>query len=337
MESFDKGIERWTLNNANGMSVSLLNMGAAIQTILVPNRDGDLVDVCLGYKDVYGYIKNPPYLGAIVGRHANRIRNAHFCIGDKSYSLCANENATTHIHGGALGFCHRLWQAEEDGGAVVMHLFSPDGEEGYPANLQVSVKYSLNDSNELKIEYSAISDADTVINLTNHCYFNLGGEGSGDILNHELMLQADTITEIDSTLCTTGKLLKVCGTPFDFRTPKPIGRHIFDENEQLAHGQGYDHNYVLGEAGVMRKFARVYCARSGIIMEAATDQPAVQLYSGNMLYEPNGKHSYTPRHGFCLETQHYPNSMEHPSFPSVILPADREFKTATNYTFGIDR
>jgi len=316
-----------------------MNYGGIILSIRVPDRKGTLADVVLGHETSEGYIPNPPFLGAVVGRYANRIANGKFTLDGKTYSLPQNDGPNT-LHGGVKGFDKVTWEGEPLKGknAVAFTYLSKDGEEGFPGNLKVKVTYTLTDSNELVVDYEATTDKATVINLSQHSYFNLAGEGNGDILNHEVMINADRFTPVDRTLIPTGELRPVKGTPFDFTTSTKIGAHIDDNYEQLTLGHGYDHNWILNRKGDgLELAARVYEPTSGRVLEVLTDQPAVQFYTGNFLDgRVTGKqgHVYKRRYGLCLETQHYPDSPNHPDFPSTILKPGETFRSKTVFKFS---
>jgi len=335
-------IKEYTLINKSGMEVRLTNYGARITAIKVPDRNGRFADVALGYDCVEKYINAPdkPYFGSVVGRCGNRIAKGRFILDGKEYVLATN-NGANHLHGGNLGFDKRVWDADVKGDTVVFTLKSFDGEEGYPGNLDVRVTYTLTDDNELKIAYCAVADKATPVNLTNHVYFNLKGEGSGTILDHELMINADSFTPVDATLIPTGEFRPVAGTPFDFLKLKPIGRDIAEKNTQLEYGNGYDHNFALNkDQDEMTLAAVVYEPTSGRKMEVFTEEPGVQFYSGNFLngiLTGKSGQSYLFRGGFCLETQHFPDSPNHRNFPSVILRPGTEYKTATVYKFSINK
>jgi len=316
-----------------------MNYGAIIVSIRVPDRKGQLGDVVLGHETAEGYIPNPPFLGAVVGRYANRIANGKFMLDGKTYSLPQNDGPNT-LHGGLKGFDKVTWEGEPLKGknAVAFTYLSKDGEEGFPGNLKVKVTYTLSDSNELAIDYEATTDKATLINLSQHSYFNLAGEGNGDILNHEVMINADRFTPVDKNLIPTGELRPVRGTPFDFTTPTKAGARIDDNYEQLTLGHGYDHNWVLNRKGEgLTLAARVYESTSGRVLEVLTDQPGVQFYTGNFLDgSVTGKqgHVYKRRFGLCLETQHYPDSPNHPDFPSTILKPGETFRSKTVFKFS---
>jgi aldose 1-epimerase len=333
-------VNLYTLTNAHGLELQAMNYGAIIVSLKVPDRKGQMADIVLGHENFEGYIPNPPFFGALVGRYANRIANATFTLDGKKYSTPKNDGPNT-LHGGTEGFDKRMWDGEPLKGksAVAFTYTSKDGEEGFPGNLKVKVTYTLNDDNEVVIDYEATTDAPTVLNLSQHSYFNLSGEGSGDILNTEMEINASRFTPVDSTLIPTGELRPVKGTPFDFTTPTKIGARIEDKYEQLGLGKGYDHNFVLdrkNDVGLSLA-ARAYDATSGRVLEVSTTQPAVQFYTGNFL---DGKvigkhgHAYQRRNAFCLETQHYPDSPNHPDFPTTTLRPDERFHSQTVFKFS---
>ncbi|MFA9396981.1 MAG: aldose epimerase family protein [Clostridiaceae bacterium] len=331
----------YTLSNKNGMKAKITNYGAIVQSLFVPDRNGVCEDVVLGYDNLESYFTNPGYFGVIAGRYANRIANASFKLNDKEYNLAKNDG-NNHLHGGIKGFNKVLWKAEiiEENGEESLSLSykSVDMEEGYPGNLNVKVIYTVTEDNELKIEYKGISDKDTIVNLTNHSYFNLNGYGSGDVLNHDLMINADNFTVIDKEAIPTGELRKVFGTPFDFTKLKKIGKNIDDSYEQVKSSSGYDHNFVINDEGEkLKKTAYAIGDKSGITMEVYTTKPGVQLYTANFLDGSEiGKNS-TPcneRNGFCLETQHYPDSINQNNFPSPIIKKGEEYNYLTIYKFS---
>lgn len=334
-------IELFTLTNASGMEVKVTNYGGIITSLKVPDRNGELDDVTLGYDNIDGYLKSSPYFGALIGRYGNRIGKAQFTLDGKTYKLPANDGPNT-LHGGNKGFDKVVWQAEpferEGERGIVFTYTSADGEEGFPGTLTARVTYTLTDENELAFDYHATTDKPTVVNLTQHTYFNLAGDGSGDILGHELTINADRFTPVDATLIPTGELANVEGTPFDFRTKTKIGERIEAAHEQLKRGGGYDHNFVLNRSGDgLVLAARVEEPTSGRVMEVHTTEPGVQFYSGNFLDGTiTGKsgHVYNKRNGFCLETQHYPDSPNQPSFPSTVLRPGEEYTSRTVYTFS---
>ncbi|MGE4489256.1 MAG: aldose epimerase family protein [Kiritimatiellales bacterium] len=334
-------IKSYTLKNRSGMVVQLTNYGATITSIQVPDRDGVSGDVVFGYHRVEDYVNafDRTYCGAVVGRYGNRIANGKFTLDGEEYTLAAN-NGVNHLHGGLMGFDKVIWTADVPGkNQVRFSYLAKDGEEGYPGNLSVQVTYTLTDDNSLQIAYQASTDKATPVNLTNHTYFNLAGEGSPTILNHELMLNAASFTPVDSGLIPTGEIRPVAGTPFDFQTPRAIGRDVDADNEQLKFGMGYDHNWVLNKgAGGVTLAATVYEPKSGRFMEVLTDQPGIQFYCGNFLRGTQiGKSGrpYLHRSGLCLETQHFPNSPNRPAFPSTILRPGETYKTSTAYRFSI--
>jgi aldose 1-epimerase len=335
-------ISLYTLSNKSGMAASVMNYGAILVSLRVPDKAGKLGDVVLGFDSLEGYLKPNPYFGAIVGRYGNRIAHGTFQLDGVRYSLAKNNGANS-LHGGLKGFDKQVWTAQEtavDGApAVAFHYLSKDGEEGYPGNLSVTVTYSLNDANELKIGYSATTDKDTVLNVTNHSYFNLKGEGEGDILGHVLRLNSDRFTPVDSGLIPTGELKPVKGTPFDFTTPEVIGARIEAKDEQIKLGGGYDHNFVLNKTGKEMTLAAVASdLTSGRVMEVSTTEPAVQFYTGNFLdgtVTGKGGHVYARRSGFCLETQHFPDAPNHPKFPSVVLKPGETFASTTVFKFSV--
>jgi len=331
-----KLIDLYGLTNKNGMSAKILTYGATLTELQVPDRYGKFDDVVLGFDDFEGYLTNEPYFGVIVGRVANRIANGRFILNGTEYRLYLNDGPH-HQHGGLKGFDKVVWHAEpvqvKDGVAVKLEYFSPDGEEGYPGDLSVSVLYVVSDNNELKICYTAKTDKPTPVNLTNHSYFNLVGAENGDILGHELMLKAEQFTPTDELIVPTGEIAKVANTPLDFREPTAIGARI----KNIPGLDGYDHNFVLN-AGHEELAARVYEPTSGRVMEVATTEPGVQFYSSNSFDGSIiGKRGvrYRKHHGFCLETQHFPDSVNHPNFPSTILPPADTYTQTTIYRFSV--
>jgi aldose 1-epimerase len=335
-------VERYTLKNAGGMEVDVITWGATVTRILVPDRAGKMADVALGFDTVDKYLTRHPYFGSTIGRYGNRIGKGRFTLNGAEYKLATN-NDENHLHGGVRGFDLRLWKARPlkgaTGQAVELTYVSADGEEGYPGKLTAVVTYTLTPKNGLRIDYKATTDKDTVVNLTNHSYFNLAGHGSGDILGHQLMLDADRFTPVDKGLIPTGELKPVEGTPFDFRKATAIGARIAAEDEQIRFGGGYDHNWVLnGGMGKMRRVARLVEPKSGRAMDVLTTEPGVQFYSGNFLDGVQGKAGavYKKRAGLCLETQHYPDSPNKPAFPSTVLKPGQEYRTSTEYVFGTE-
>jgi aldose 1-epimerase len=339
-----KPVEVFTLRNHAGVEVKVISYGAIITSWRVPDRTGQMADIVLGFDDPAAYVKdNSPYFGAVVGRYGNRIAKAQFTIDGQVYKLAAN-NGPNHLHGGVKGFDKVLWEAQSSktvvmgGVTVVFTRTSPDGEEGYPGTLKVSVSYTLTEKNELLVSYQATTDKPTVVNLTQHSYFNLAGQGNGDILNHELRINADRYTPVDETLIPTGELATVDTTPFDFRKPTAIGARINSEHPQIQFGGGYDHNWVLARAGDgLSLAAEVYELKSGRTLQVSTTEPGIQFYTGNFLDGTiTGKESkvYRQRFGFCLETQHFPDSPNHATFPSTILRPGATYRSRTVFTTG---
>jgi len=331
----------YTLRNANGMEVSLTNYGGIVTQIRIPDREGKMEDVTLGFDSLAPYLGEHPFFGSLVGRYGNRIGGARFRLEGKDYPLAANNGPNT-LHGGVQGFNRFLHEAraiEEEGyTGVELSRASPDGEEGFPGQLDYSVRYLLGPRNVLRIEYKATTDAPTVVNLTHHSYFNLKGQGQGDILDHVLMIRADSITPVNEELIPTGELQSVSGTPFDFREPDPIGSRIEEDAEQLQKAGGYDHNWVLDRQGSgLELAARLEEPVSGRSLEVWTTEPGLQFYSGNFLDGTiTGKEGriYTYRSGLCLETQHFPDSPNQPGFPSTILRPGETYESITEYHFS---
>lgn len=334
-------VELYTLTNSKGVAAAITNYGGILVSLKVPDRTGNLADVVLGFDGLDGYKAKHPYFGAIVGRYGNRIGKARFTLNGDGYTLARNDGENT-LHGGIKGFDKALWNAKPlDGGrGLELTYLSKDGEEGFPGNLATTVTYSLNDENELKIDYSATADKDTVVNLTNHSYFNLAGQGEGDVLGHMMTISADRFTPVDAALIPTGELKPVQGTPFDFRTPHAIGERIGEKDAQIALGKGYDHNFVINRTGEgLALAARVTEPKSGRVMEVRTTEPGMQFYTGNFLDGSiRGKAGkvYQQRYGFCLETQHFPDSPNKPSFPSVVLKPGGRYHTTTVYKFSAE-
>lgn len=337
-----KKVDLYTLTNAKGVVMTVTNYGGIVVSLLVSDKAGKMGDIVLGYNDVASYVKNNPYFGCIVGRYGNRIGKAKFTLDGKEYKLAVN-NGENSLHGGVKGFDKVVWDAKEvkekDAVGVELKYLSKDMEEGFPGNLSVTITYWLTNNDEFKIDYHATTDKPTVVNLTHHTYFNLAGEGSGDILGHELMLHADKYTPVDAGLIPTGKLDPVEGTPMDFRKATAIGARIDADFEQLKFGKGYDHNWVVKKEkpGEMELAATVYEPKSGRFMEVLTTEPGIQFYAGNFLdgsiTGKSGK-AYALRNGLCLETQHYPDSPNKPDFPSVVLKPGATYKTSTIYKFS---
>jgi aldose 1-epimerase len=334
-------VEIYTLTNANRVEMRVITYGGIITSLKVPDRSGHFDDVVLGFDTMDGYLKDPPYFGALIGRYGNRIAKGQFTLDGQAFKLATN-NGPNHLHGGVKGFDKVLWNAmpadAAEGVSLTLTRRSGDGEEGYPGNLQVSVRYMLTDKNELAIEYRATTDKATPINLTQHSYFNLAAN-NGDILGHQLTLNASRYTPVDSTLIPTGELALVEGTPFDFRVPTAIGQRIALDHVQLKNGNGYDHNLVLDRTGPgLERAAFVVEPSSGRTIEIVTTEPGIQLYSGNFLDGTiigKGGRVYKQRSGFCLETQHFPDSPNRPSFPSTILRPGQTYASKTVLTFGV--
>lgn len=333
-------VQIYTLTNKNGVEARITNYGATLVSLKVPDRSGKLADIVLGFDSVDGYTQNPPppYFGATIGRYGNRIGGAKFTLDGKTYMLDANDGKNS-LHGGNHGFDKATWTAKPsaDGQAVYFTYVSKDGEGGYPGNLTATVSYTLSPANEIGIHYVATTDQDTVVNLTNHSYFNLSGPGSGDILDHVLTINADRFTPVDSGLIPTGELRSVAGTPFDFRQPHAVGERINADDEQLKLARGYDHNWVLNRTGSgLELAAHVLDPKSGRVLEVLTDQPGLQFYTGNFLdgtYKGIGG-AYQHRGALCLETQHFPDSPNHPDFPSTELKPGQTYDTTTVFRFS---
>ncbi len=334
----------FTLTREGAPTVRITNQGGHVVAILASDRNGDVANVTLGYADFAGYIQSPAFLGALIGRFANRIADGAFALDGKTYTLARN-NGKNSLHGGPTGFHSRLWTAKvvsgSDGDALQLTYVSADGEEGFPGALTARVVHSLRADGGFVIDCTATTDRPTIVNLTNHAYFNLAGEGVGVIHGHELQIEADAFTPVDATMIPTGELRAVARTAFDFRQPVAIGARIDETDEQLERARGYDHNYVLrGEPGTLRRVARVREPQSGRVLEVETTQPGLQLYSGNFLgagasiIGPSGE-PYIPRSGFCLETQHYPDSPHHPEWPSVVLRPGETYRQTTVYRFAV--
>ena len=339
--STGENVDLYTLRNTHGVEAKITNYGGIVVSLKVPDRNGKFDDVVLGFSDFEPYLKNPPYFGALIGRYGNRIAKGRFTLNGVEYKLAVN-NGENHLHGGIKGFDKVIWTGSETktkaGPAVVLTYLSKDGEEGYPGNLNVRVVYTLTNNNELRIDYSATTDKDTVINLTHHSYFNLAGEGNGDILNHLLMINANRFVPTDAGSIPTGELRNVAGTPFDFLKPTAIGARINQDDEQLKFGNGYDHTFVInGRPGTLRLAATASEPASGRVMQVWTTEPGVQFYTGNFLNGTlTGKSGkvYQRRFGFCLETQHFPDSPNHPSFPTTTLKKGATYKSTTIYKFS---
>ena len=334
-------VEIYTLRNARGAQARIMTYGGIVQSLSLPDKNGQYADIVLGYDILQGYIDKTPYFGALIGRYGNRIGGAQFTLDGATYTLAANDGPNT-LHGGLRGFDKVVWQAQPllggEGPKLVLSYLSKDGEEGFPGNLAVTATYTLTDNNELKLEFTATTDKATVLNLTHHSYFNLAGEGNGDILGHILYINADQTTPVDSKLITTGEFKSVDGTPFDFRTPTAIGARINDPDPILQYGPGYDHNWVVnkprGQFGLM---ARVTEPVSGRVMEVWSDEPGLQFYAGNFLdgtIKGKGGVAYPRRSAFCMEPQHYPDSPNKSNFPSVVLRPGQTYHNTIEYKFS---
>jgi len=328
----------YTLKNRNGLITQITNYGAIIVSIYIPDRNGTMVDIVQGYDSVHEYINgNGPYLGALCGRCANRIARGKFTLLEREYTLPIN-NGPNHLHGGIKGFSMKVWDViSASTSSVQLEYLSVDGEEGYPGNLKTSVTYTLTDNNELRLDYSATTDKSTIVNLASHSYFNLAGEGSGSIYDHELMINGSLFTPTDPTSVPTGEICKVEGTPMDFRVPKRIGTEIDTDDEQLKYGAGYDHNWVLRHrAGTIGLAAVAKDPASGRIMEIYTSQPGVQFYTANWIDNEPGKggKKYGRRWSFCLETQHFADAINKPHFPSTILNPGELYKHTCIHKFS---
>jgi len=328
-------VELYTLTNAKGSEARIMTYGGVVVSLKVPDRSGALGDVVAGFDNLEGYLTPPPYFGALIGRYGNRIGGGQFSLDGMVYHLAKNDGAN-HLHGGVRGFDKRLWSAKQlSPQSLELSYLSKDGEEGYPGNLSANVTYTLTDAQELRIDYLATTDKETVVNLTNHSYFNLAGEG--DILAHQVMIHADRYTPVDKGLIPTGELKSVAGTPFDFQMAKAIGERIEQKDEQLMFGHGYDHNWVLNRTGSgLETAAKVTDPKSGRVMEVLTTEPGLQFYTGNFLdgtLKGKGR-VYTRRSAFCMETQHFPDSPNKPAFPSTVLKPGETYRTTTVYRFS---
>lgn len=336
-----KEVERYTLTNANGIEMKVMTYGGIITSLKTPDKEGKTGDIVLGFDTLEDYLQKVPYFGAIIGRYGNRIANGKFTLDDTEYTLAQNDGKN-HLHGGNKGFDKVLWKASEakvdNGTALKLRYKSKDMEEGYPGNLDVTVTYTLTNNDELKVNYRATTDKKTVVNLTQHSYFNLAPD-SENILSQELQLNADAFLPVSKTLIPTGELKKVGGTPFDFRQSKTVGKDIEQQDEQLGYGNGYDHCWVLnGENGSMKKAASLYDPSSGRVMEVLTTEPGIQFYSGNFLdgsLTGKGNKKYGFRSGLCLETQHYPDAPNQPDFPTTVLNPGEEYNTTTIFKFSV--
>jgi aldose 1-epimerase len=336
-----KQTDLFVLRNKNDVQAAVTNYGGRLVSLLVPDKQGKFVDVVLGFDSVHQYqLSTEPYFGATIGRYGNRIAKGKFKLDGKEYELATN-NGANHLHGGKKGFQYVVWDAKQVGDSLLeLSYLSRDGEEGYPGNLQVKVTYLLNDANELVLSYEASTDKKTVVNLTNHAFFNLNGQGSGTINNHLLRIYADYYTPVDSTLIPTGKIEAVAQTPFDFRNPAKIGQRVDADHIQIKNGKGYDHNFVLNnyKSADMKPAAKVTGDLSGITMELFTQEPGLQFYGGNFMQSKNTMKGGTKddfRTAFCLETQHFPDSPNQPTFPSTVLEPGKKYSTKSIYRFPI--
>jgi len=334
-------VDIYTLRNRHGLEVKITNYGGAVVSLRTPDRRGRMADIVLGYDDPPGYVNDTSYFGALIGRYANRIARGKFTLNGAEYQLAQN-NGVNHLHGGVRGFNKALWEAREvhhtGGVALKLTYLSKDTEEGYPGNLNVTATYVLSDANELRIEYIATTDKETIVNLTHHSYFNLAGAGAGDVLGHQVKINADRFTPVDETLIPTGELKAVQGTPFDFSRATALGSRINEADDQLVLGKGYDHNFVLNKKGhELSLAASVYEPSSGRALEMWTTEPGMQLYTGNFLDKVHGKAGkiYDYRGGFCFEAQHFPDSPNKPSFPSTVLKPGQRYTQTTVYKFMV--
>jgi len=331
-------IQIYTLTNSHGVEARIMNYGGSVVSLKAPDRKGAMADVVLGFDDLKGYLDKRTFFGMLIGRYGNRIGKGRFILNGVEHKLAINNGENT-LHGGLRGFDTVAWTPRQlpDGGLELTYL-SKDGEENYPGNLKVTVTYHLTDANELRITYAATTDKDTVVNLTNHSFFNLKGAASGDILGHEVMIAADRFTPVDAGLIPSGELRPVAGTPFDFRKSTAIGARIGQDEEQLKRGRGYDHNFVLNaKGGQLSLAARVEERTTGRVLEVFTDQPGIQFYTGNFLdgtVKGKGGKVYEYRSAFCLETQHFPDSPNKPSFPTTVLKPGQKFQSTTVYRFS---
>lgn len=334
-------VHKYTLDNKAGAVIEVIDYGATIRTLSVPDRNGKSADIVLGCDSLQGYVNGTAYFGAVVGRYGNRIGAGKFTLDGKSYQVTVNDGVN-HLHGGRIGFNKVLWEVKEFRASgepsILLEYVSRDGEEGYPGTVTLRVRYTLTGKNELRIEYEGTTDKTTILNPTQHSYFNLSGVFTGTILDHQLMIAADSFTPVDKGLIPTGQIASLDGTPFDFRTSTAIGARINDTDEQMSRGNGYDHNWVLrGSPGALRKAAEVYEPASGRLMAVFTDQPGIQFYSGNFLdgsAKGKGGVAYQRRSGFCLETQAFPDTPNKPQFPSITLKPGETYRQTTIYQFS---
>ncbi|MBS6195830.1 MAG: galactose mutarotase [Clostridiales bacterium] len=332
-------ITLFTVTNNQGMTMKVTDFGAILVSVLVKDKNGEEKDVVLGYGQGEDYHVNGPHFGSTIGRNGNRIDQASFMLNGKKVQLTPNENEN-NLHSGPDGFEFMMWDASVQENGVAFHRSSPDGEQGFPGNFDITVTYTLTEENAVEIHYEGVCDQDTVANMTNHSYFNLGGHDSGDVLEQTMQLHASHYTPvIDSKSIPTGEIAPVAGTPMDFTEPKALGKEIDAAFDQLQYTGGYDHNYVLDkEDGAMDWMAKAYCEKTGIVLEAYTDCPAVQLYAGNFIVEEKGKEGavYGKRHGFCLESQHCPNAVNDAHFKQPFLKAGEKYDTKTVYKFSVE-
>lgn len=339
-----QAVEIYTLHNSKGAEARIMTYGGIVQSLTMPDKNGKMEDIVLGYDNLEGYIKVTPYFGALIGRYGNRIGGAQFTLDGQTYNLAKNNNGNS-LHGGEKGFDKVVWTATPSvgiaGPQLVLAYVSKDMEEGFPGNLQVTAIYTLTEDNELKVEFTAVTDKATVCNLTHHSYFNLAGQGNGDILGHIIQINSDKTTPTDNNLIPTGELADVTGTPFDFRKPTAIGARINDPDKVLQYGPGYDHNWVINNPeGKLALQATVVEPNSGRVMEVLSDEPALQFYAGNFLdgtITGKGGKVYQKRTGFCLEPQHYPDSPNKKNFPSTVLRPGETFRNTIIYKFGVQK
>ena len=338
-------VEIYTLHNSKGAEARIMTYGGIVQSLTMPDRNGKLADIVLGYDNLQGYIDKTPYFGALIGRYGNRIGGGKFTLEGKNYTLATN-NGPNSLHGGIKGFDKVVWHAAEaevgkDGPELELTYLSKDGEEGFPGNLNVTAVYTLTDDNALKLTFTATADQPTLCNLTHHSYFNLSGQGNGDILGHIVYINADSTTPVDSQLITTGEIKPVDGTPFDFRKPTAIGARINDPDQQLQYGPGYDHNWVINKPlGQMGPMARVVEPTSGRVMEVWSTEPGLQFYAGNFLdgtIVGKGGVTYQRRTGFCMEPHHYPDSPNKPLFPTTELKPGQTYHNTIEYKFSVEQ
>lgn len=337
-------VDQYTLTNARGTQIRVITLGAIITSIIVPDKSGAPDDIALGMTDVNGYLTKSPYFGAVVGRYGNRIAKGKFTLDGTTYSLAVN-NGPNHLHGGLVGFDKRLWTGSvakaENGVGLRLALTSADGDQGYPGELRVTVRYVLTNDDRLIIDYDATTSKATVLNLTQHTYFNLSGRMRENVLEHQLMLNADRFLVVDSTLIPTGVLAPVTGTPFDFRTATAIGKRINAPNAQIKNGGGYDHSFALTRKGAgLEHAAQVFDPVTGRTLDVWTTEPGIQVYTGNFLdgtVPGKGGRKYQHRGAICLETGHFPDSPNHPAFPSTVLRPGQKFHSQTIYGFGVRR